>query len=46
VYHKKIETTFSSLKKLFPALIHVVTDRGFELKAFLFVLACSIDVLL
>jgi len=46
VYRKKIETGFSGLKRLFPASIHATSDRGFELKVFLFVLACSIDVLL
>ena len=46
VYRKKIETGFSGLKRLLPASIHAVTDRGFELKVFLFVLACSIDALL
>jgi hypothetical protein len=46
VYRKKIETGFSGLKRLLPASIHATSDRGFELKVFLFVLACSIDVLL
>jgi hypothetical protein len=34
------------LKRLLPESIHAVTARGFELKVFLFVLACSIDALL
>jgi IS5 family transposase len=46
VYRKKIETGFIALKRLLPASIHAVADRGFELKVFLFVLACSIDALL
>lgn len=46
VYRKKIETGFSLLKRLLPESIHAVTARGFELKVFLFVLACSIDALL
>jgi hypothetical protein len=46
VYRKKVETGFSKLKRLLPASIHAVTDSGFELKVFLFVLACSIDALL
>ncbi len=46
VYRKKIETGFSGLSRLLPKSIHAVTDRGFELKVFLFVLACSIDALL
>ncbi|MCS4194635.1 hypothetical protein GGP50_002865 [Salinibacter ruber] len=37
---------FSGLSRLLPKSIHAVTDRGFELKVFLFVLACSIDALL
>jgi hypothetical protein len=45
VYRKKIETGFSLLKRLFPDSTHAVTARGFELKVFLFVLACSIDAL-
>ncbi|MCS4044864.1 hypothetical protein GGQ00_003327 [Salinibacter ruber] len=46
VYRKKIETGFSGLSRLLPKSIHAVTDRGFELKVLLFVLACSIDALL
>lgn len=46
VYRKKIETGFSNLKRLLPESIHAVTARGFELKVFLFVLACSLDALL
>lgn len=46
VYRKRIETTFSRLGQLVPKSIHAVTARGFELKVFLFVLACSIDALL
>lgn len=46
IYRKKIETGFSLLKRLLPESIHAVTARGFELKVFLFVLACSIDALL
>jgi len=46
VYRKKIETGFSGLSRLLPKSIHAVTDCGFELKVFLFVLACSIDAIL
>ena len=46
VYRKRIETTFSRLGQLLPKSIHAVTARGFELKVFLFVLACSVDALL
>jgi hypothetical protein len=43
VYRKKIETGFSVLNRLNPDSTHAVTARGFELKVFLFVLACNID---
>lgn len=46
IYRKRIETAFSRLSQLLPASIHAVTARGFELKVFLFVLACSVDALL
>jgi hypothetical protein len=36
---KAIETAFSCMEKLMPRSIHAVTRTGFELKAFLFVLA-------
>ncbi len=45
-YRKRIETAFSSFERLLPKSIHAVTARGFELKVFLFVLACSFDGLL
>jgi hypothetical protein len=40
-YRKMIETTNSMITKMFPKTIHAVTDAGFELKVFLFVLAHS-----
>jgi len=40
---KKVETTISLLEQLLPKSIHAVTARGFELKVFLFVLACSFE---
>jgi len=46
VYRKRIETAFSRIEQMLPKSIHAVTARGFELKVFLFVLACSIDALL
>lgn len=46
LYRKKIETGFSGMSRLLPKSIYAVTDRGFELKVFLFVLAYSIDFLL
>jgi len=39
---KRIETTFSRLNQLLARSIHAVTDRGFELKVFLTVLAVAI----
>jgi len=46
VFRKRIETAFSQIKRWMPTSIHAVTARGFELKAFLFVLALSFDGLL
>jgi Transposase DDE domain len=43
VCRKRIETTGSGLSQLLPKTIHAVTPEGFELKAFLFVLAYSIS---
>jgi len=40
---KRIETTFSRLSQLLARSIHAVTDRGFELKVFLSVLAVAIN---
>lgn len=45
-YRKRIETTISLFERLLPKSIHAVTARGFELKVFLFILACSFDGLL
>jgi hypothetical protein len=42
-YRKLIETTGSMIEQLLPKHIHAVTDKGFELKVALFVLACSIS---
>jgi len=45
-YHRKrIETTNSMITRLLPKSIHAVTDKGFELKVFLFILAVSINCL-
>ena len=45
-YHRKIvETAGSLIERKLPKSIHAVTSKGFELKVFLFVLACSIDFL-
>ena len=42
-YRKRVETTISLFERLLPKTIHAVTARGFELKVFLFVLACSFE---
>jgi hypothetical protein len=44
-YRKMVETTGSLIEQLLPKHIHAVTARGFELKVALFVLACSIKIL-
>ena len=40
---KRVETSISLLERLLPKTIHAVTADGFELKVFLFVLACSFE---
>jgi len=40
-FRKVIETAFSQITYLFPRTIHAVTNRGFELKIFSFILAYS-----
>jgi hypothetical protein len=40
---KRIESAFSVIAQKFPAHIHAVTAQGFELKIFLFILACGIE---
>ena len=45
-WRKRIETTFSRITALFPKTIHAVTSRGFELKAFLFVLTYSLNLVI
>jgi hypothetical protein len=44
-YRKRIETAGSVIERILPQTIHAVTAHGFELKVFLFVLACSINCL-
>lgn len=44
-YRKRIETAGRLIESILPKTIHAVTARGFELKVFLFVLACSINCL-
>lgn len=44
-YRKMVETTGSMIERILPKHIHAVTAQGFELKAALFVLACSINYL-
>lgn len=43
-FRKRIETTFSRITSLFPKSIHAVTQRGFQLKIMLFILAYSISL--
>ena len=45
-YRKRVETSASLFERLLPKSIHAVTARGFELKVFLFILACSFDGML
>lgn len=45
-YRKRVETSVSLFNRLLPKSIHAVTARGFELKVFLFILACSFDGML
>jgi IS5 family transposase len=40
---KRIETTFSSITRLFPKKIHAVRAKGFELKVLTFILAYAIQ---
>lgn len=40
---KRIETTFSQIKAMFPRHIHAVTSRGFQLKVSLFVIAFALQ---
>jgi hypothetical protein len=46
VYRKRIETVFSQITKLFPKSIHAVTQKGFELKVYMFILAYSLQLFL
>ena len=43
---KRIETSFSQIKRLIPRTIKVNTSRGFELKLMNFILAFSFHLLL
>lgn len=43
---KAVETTGSLIERLLPKHIHSVTPAGFELKVTLFILACSLNVVL
>lgn len=44
-YRNQVETAGSLIERLLPKSIHAVTDKGFELKVILFVLASSINCL-
>ncbi len=43
---KAVETTGSLIERLLPKHLHSVTAAGFELKVTLFILACSLNVVL
>ncbi len=40
---KRVETTISNIKKIFPRTIHAVTLTGFLMKLILFALAIQIN---
>jgi len=40
---KRVETSFSDIKKYFPAAIHAVTDKGFLIKLITFIFAYSLN---
>lgn len=42
-YRKRIETSFSDIKKCFPAAIHAVTDKGFLIKLITFIFAYTLN---
>jgi hypothetical protein len=44
-YRNQVETAGSLIARLLPKSIHAITDKGFELKVILFVLASSINCL-
>lgn len=44
-YRNQVETAGSLIERLLPKSIHAVTDKGFELKVILFVLASSLNCL-
>jgi hypothetical protein len=44
-FRKRIETTFSLINQLFPKKIHAITERGFELKISLFIIAYAFSCL-
>ncbi len=43
---KAVETTGSLIERVLPKHIHSLTAAGFELKVTLFILACSLNVVL
>ena len=43
VNRKRIETTFSEIKRLFPRTIHAVTFKGFLLKIVMFIVAYTFN---
>jgi hypothetical protein len=41
-YRKRVETSFSDIKKCFPLTIHAVTDKGFLIKIITFIFAYAL----
>ena len=42
-YRKRVETSFSDIKKCFPMAIHAVTDKGFLIKLITFIFAYTLN---
>jgi len=42
-YRKRVETSFSDIKKCFPAAIHAITDKGFIIKLMTFIFAYTLN---
>jgi hypothetical protein len=42
-YRKRVETSFSDMKKCFPMSIHAVTDKGFLIKLITFIFAYTLN---
>lgn len=42
-YRKRVETSFSDIKKCFPMTIHAVTDKGFLIKLIMFIFGYTLN---